>query len=283
MAPIAIAAVATLAILVLAVALKRTDMRRRAAETGFRRSEQARTQAEERFRRAFEDSRTGMAIVAIDPRSAGRVLEGNDALCELSGYSRDQLCEMDISAITHPDDLVITAEGMRSLIEGAIPSFQAEHRILTATGTIRWVALSTSLVRDAEGDPVHRVVQLQDISERKRFEGQLQYLADHDALTGLFNRRRFEAELERELDELTPLQDRRRPARPRSRQLQVRQRLARPRLGRRADLCGRATRSAIGCAATDTVGRLGGDEFAVILPHADRGGRDAGRPRRARG
>ena len=54
-------------------------------------------------------------------------------------------------------------------------------------------------MRGSDGEPLHRLVQIQDVSERKRFEGQLRYLADHDPLTGLFNRRRFAQELEREL------------------------------------------------------------------------------------
>ena len=115
--------------------------------------------------------------------------------------------------------------------------------------------------------PVHRVVQLQDVSERKRFEGQLQYLADHDSLTGLFNRRRFEAELERELES--------------SRRYDTGGALlvldldnfkyVNDSLGHSAgDELITSVSHALShrLRASDTVGRLGGDEFAVILPHA---------------
>ena len=57
--------------------------------------------------------------------------------------------------------------------------------------------LTVSLVRDA-GRPLHVISQVQDISERKELEARLEYLVDHDFLTALFNRRRFEQELAQE-------------------------------------------------------------------------------------
>ena len=74
-----------------------------------------------------------------------------------------------------------------------------DKRYYRSDGQLVWARLSVSLVRDDKGEPLYFISQIEDISERKRFEGQLQYLADHDALTGLFNRRRFEEELTREL------------------------------------------------------------------------------------
>ena len=72
-------------------------------------------------------------------------------------------------------------------------------RLVSASGDTVWASISSSVVRDSDGEAQMRLLQMLDISERKRFEGQLQHLADHDPLTGLINRRRFEEELEREL------------------------------------------------------------------------------------
>jgi diguanylate cyclase (GGDEF)-like protein/PAS domain S-box-containing protein len=224
-------------------------------------------ETEERFRRTFEDSGAGMALVAADPERAGEVIEANEALAGLTGYPCAELTGMDLDAIVHPDDLAALAQSIHELASGERTSFQAEHRILTAAGMVRWVTLSTSLVRGSAGEPLHRLVQLQDISERKRFEGQLQYMADHDPLTGLFNRRRFEQELERELES-----SRRYTTGGALLVLDLDNfRFVNDSLGHPA---GDELISAVGHALshrlrnTDTVGRLGGDEFGVILPYA---------------
>jgi diguanylate cyclase (GGDEF)-like protein/PAS domain S-box-containing protein len=230
-------------------------------------AERRRAEAEERFRRAFEDSGSGMALVAADPDRAGRVLEANQALAELTGYSCSDLAEMDLDAIIHPEDLATLADGIQKLTSGERTSYQAEHRILTAAGMVRWAMLSTSVVRDPDGEPLHRLVQLQDISERKRFEGQVQYLAEHDPLTGLINRRHFERVLERELES-----SRRYGTGGALLVLDLDNfRYVNDSLGHPA---GDELISSVGHALshrlrnTDVVGRLGGDEFGVILPYA---------------
>jgi diguanylate cyclase (GGDEF)-like protein/PAS domain S-box-containing protein len=230
-------------------------------------AERSGAESEERFRRAFEDSGAGMALVAVDPECAGKIGKANGALAELTGYPREELEEMDLDAIVHPEDVAALAQGIHELATGERETLRMEHRVLTATGMVRWVMLSTSIVNDASGNPVHRLVQLQDISERKRFEGQLQYLADHDPLTGLFNRRRFEQELERELES-----SRRYGTGGALLVLDLDNfRYVNDSLGHPA---GDELISSVGHALshrlrnTDTVGRLGGDEFGVILPYA---------------
>ena len=77
---------------------------------------------------------------------------------------------------------------------------RGERRWLHPAGTIVWAAVNVTLVRDAAGVPQHVLLQVQDITERRRYETELRYLADHDPLTGLLNRRAFTRALEAHLE-----------------------------------------------------------------------------------
>ncbi len=190
--------------------------------------------SEQRFLRAFADSGVGMALCGVQDGEE-ELLDVNDALCELTGYSREELLHQGLDSLTHPDDAASARAALRRLMRGEEHTVQTDQRMVDREGRTVWVLLNTSLVRDDDGSPTHRIVQLQDVSEHKRFERQLQHLADHDALTGLFNRRRFEEELNRELASGRPLRPRRRGAGRRPGQPQVRERLPRALGGRRAD------------------------------------------------
>jgi len=100
-----------------------------------------------------------------------------------------------LSGHHHPDDLERSLAGLQAVRSGQ--DFESEKRYLRPDGRVVWVAISTSSVHDQEGQPRYFITQTQDITERKRFEERLSELADHDSQTGLWNRRRFQAELER--------------------------------------------------------------------------------------
>src|SRR5271155_1605621 len=139
------------------------------------------------LRNAFEDAPIGIALIGIEPGSNGRFLHVNRALCELTGYSLGELRQTDIYALLHPSDLSADRAAMTRLTQGDVDDFQLEQRLLHAERHAIWVTLNASLVRDAAGNPLYCIRQLQDIEERKRYEGELGYLVEHDPLTGLLN------------------------------------------------------------------------------------------------
>jgi diguanylate cyclase (GGDEF)-like protein/PAS domain S-box-containing protein len=155
-------------------------------------AERAQADAEARFRTAFEEAPIGMAIATID----GRFLRVNRALCAFTGRAQDELEGTPIVRLLHPDDRDDEAQALARLARGAATSVRGERRWLHPAGTILWAAVNVTLVRDAAGVPQHVLLQAQDITERRRYETELRYLADHDPLTGLLNRRAFTRALE---------------------------------------------------------------------------------------
>ncbi len=221
-------------------------------------------ESEERFRKAFEYASTGKALVGVD----GRFLRVNRTLCEMLGYTEQELLDRSFREVTHPEDLAMQVRLRQNLIEGNIPSFRIEKRYLHRQGTTVWAELSVSAVRDQSGKVLYLVTEVKDISEWKRFEAQLVHLANHDPLTNLFNRRRFQEELERQLAHI-----RRYGNRGAAMFLDLDQfKEVNDHLGHQAGdglLVGIARVLRARLRETDTLARLGGDEFAIILPNAD--------------
>ncbi|EMR12804.1 hypothetical protein MPL1_08417 [Methylophaga lonarensis MPL] len=148
-------------------------------------------QSEAQFRDAFETAPIGMALVGLH----GEWIDVNHALCQILGYSESELLQRTFMELTHPDDLGLDLEQVRRLISGEIRHYQMEKRYLTKSGDVIYALLSVSLVRNSEGQPVHFVSQIEDISARKQEEERIRTLAFYDVLTGLPNRRLFEERL----------------------------------------------------------------------------------------
>jgi hypothetical protein len=124
--------------------------------------EEALQASEERFKSAFDYAAVGMALVATD----GRWLEVNRSLCEIVGYSEQELLATNFQAITHPDDLETALEYMQQMLAGEIRHYTLEKRYLHKQGHVVWILLSGSLVHDAKGEPLFNA-QIQDITQRK--------------------------------------------------------------------------------------------------------------------
>ena len=224
----------------------------------------ARDEAEQRFRASFDDAPVGMALLDLE----GRFVQVNEAFAEMLGYSIGTLVGRRMAEVTHTEHITADKASLADVIAGLRPSHVGETRLLRINGETLWVLVQTTVIQ--EGDqPRYVLTHVQDITERKSYEGQLRYMADHDPLTGLYNRRRFEEELQRQLSlvsrygpagallvlDLDHFKD------------------VNDTLGHHAgdrlivsvaEMLRRRLRE------SDVLARLGGDEFAVLLPRANR-------------
>lgn len=137
--------------------------------TDRKRAEEALRLKEERFRNAFEFSAIGMALVSPD----GSWLKVNRRICEIVGYTEDELVQMTFQDITHPDDLDADVEFVRQMLAGDIETYHMEKRYLHKDGHVVWVLLAVSLVRDGGGAPLHFISQVADITALRQAEAAL--------------------------------------------------------------------------------------------------------------
>jgi PAS domain S-box-containing protein len=155
-----------------------SDMRRAASEREelLAREQAARKQAEtanaelreseERFRLTIDEAPIGMALVALD----GRFVRVNAALCEIVGYTADELQHLKFQDITFPDDLDSDLTLVDRMFRGEIPRYQLEQRYVRQDGEVVPVMLSGSVLRGQDGAPLYGIAQVEDIRERKRSE-----------------------------------------------------------------------------------------------------------------
>jgi PAS domain S-box-containing protein/diguanylate cyclase (GGDEF)-like protein len=158
-------------------------------------------ESEERFKTAFEGAPIGMVLISVEHGSEGCFVQVNTAFCEFIGYTDEELVGRHFRDITHADDADSNMAHFRELLAGEIPRFQLEKRYVRADGQLVWGLLSVSLVHDSSGAATYAIAQVQDVTERKHAREELAYQALHDSLTGLANRRKLLADLEREIPE----------------------------------------------------------------------------------
>jgi len=125
--------------------------------------------SEERFRRIFDDGPLGMTV--INPNY--RFILVNRRFCDMFGYTEEELLEKSIDDVTHPDDIYTTFENLRNFYTGNLPRAYHEKRYLKKDGSVIWVAVTVTPLRDRENRVTSTISIIEDITKRKRDESRL--------------------------------------------------------------------------------------------------------------
>lgn len=118
------------------------------------------------FEHVFRDSSFGMGLVGLDFRTT----KANEALCRMLGYSEGELKELGFDGVTHPDDRAEELEQVQRLFRGDIQVNAREKRYIRKDGSIMWGHVTSSVVRDEQGEALFGLGMVMDISVRKQAE-----------------------------------------------------------------------------------------------------------------
>jgi diguanylate cyclase (GGDEF)-like protein/PAS domain S-box-containing protein len=246
---------------VLRQTLARQENERSTQEARIAEAEREAQLNQQRFSAAFSHAAVGMAIVGAQ----GRLLQVNQALCELLGRRDGEMLGLPFEPHLHPGDAELFRRQTAQVQRSREHSFSIELRCVNAAGEDRWVSLHCSHFDDPGDTGTCLIYQLHDISQRRRAEHRLQHIAFHDGLTDLANRHCFQERL------AVAVERSRLDAEERFAVMFLdldRFKVVNDSLGHVAgnELLRLVARRLSDCVRpNDLVARLGGDEFAVLL------------------
>ena len=224
--------------------------------------------SERRFHSAFSHASIGMALVTFD----ARMLQVNGALCRLLGAPGEgALVQQSFESVVADEHVPPLQRCLMQLETQQSTSFELELQLRHCEGDDVWASVHGSIFSDQESDRPCMILQVQDVTARRRAEAELQQIAFHDSLTGLPNRRRFQEQLALALT--------RAKRDPRHHFALMfldfdRFKVINDSLGHAVGdefLVAVSRRIQQQVRAHDTIARLGGDEFAILAEDLDRG------------
>ncbi len=122
--------------------------------------------SQKRFQSTFEQAAVGLAHLDLN----GQWKMFNQKLCDITGYDKEELLTRNYKDITHSEDVDEHETWKKELLNGTADTYKREKRYIHRNGSVIWVHLTTSLVKDTQGNPEYFVSVIEDITERKHAE-----------------------------------------------------------------------------------------------------------------
>jgi len=208
---------------------------------------------------------SGATIGIWDWNAAEEYIHFNENWAQMLGYELSEL-ENNLNTwlnLVHPDDKEQALKDLEDHLEGKTEKYYNEHRLKTKSGSWKWIRDIGKVTERDEAENAIRIVGVHiDIDREKRAAAEIEYLSNHDELTGLYNRRYFNEELKRLsnsrkypisiiVGDINRLKD-------------INDNYGHSMGDRYIELTAEAIKSSL--RTEDIVARIGGDEFVVILP-----------------